>query len=407
VPETWAALSVATVPTNAGDEDEAAAGGRPEVVVTDHLVGGVTGAVAPGAEAGGVSAAVAGAVVAGVGACAWRPPIRGVLEHAVSSPHARRAVVLWMARWRPGRGTVAHHSPVRPRPVMAVVAVAALVVVASCGSGAQRAGAERAAAKPRAHPTTSTIPTTVTTTVSTTAAPTVPPATVTTRVAPSVPPPTATTAPRPAAPPPPAPLLVTRLVGVGSATQVIAVSASGYGQTVATLTAYQQDAAGWHQVFGPWQADVGYAGFAPPGQKREGDGRTPSGSFGFGFFFGVLANPGVQFPYRPVTGPDIVWDDDPASPLYNQWVDTTMSGAGVSPEPMDQTPAYDYGAVIDYNTAPTVPGDGSAIFLHVSGGGPTAGCVSLPTAELLSVLRWLSPAAQPRIIMGTAATISP
>jgi L,D-peptidoglycan transpeptidase YkuD (ErfK/YbiS/YcfS/YnhG family) len=216
-----------------------------------------------------------------------------------------------------------------------------------------------------------------------------------------------TTPPHPTTPPAPAPLLVTRLVGVGSATQVIAVSASGYGQTVGTLTAFQHDATGWHQVFGPWQADVGYAGFAPPGQKHEGDGRTPSGSFGFDFFFGVLANPGVQFPFRPVTGPTIVWDDDPSSPLYNQWVDTTQSNAGAAPEPMDVTPAYDYGAVIAYNMSPTVPGAGSAIFLHVSDGGATTGCVSLPTSELLAVLRWLSPADQPRIIMGTSATIAP
>jgi L,D-peptidoglycan transpeptidase YkuD (ErfK/YbiS/YcfS/YnhG family) len=202
-------------------------------------------------------------------------------------------------------------------------------------------------------------------------------------------------------------LLVTRLVGVGSATQVIAVSASGYGQTTATLTAYQQDATGWHQVFGPWLVHVGYAGFAPPGQKREGDGRTPSGSFGFQFMFGVLADPGVQFPFRPVTGRNIVWADDPSSPLYNQWVDTTMANAGAAPEPMDDAPAYDYGAVIAYNTSPTIPGEGSAIFLHVSDGGPTVGCVSLPTSELLAVLRWLSPGAQPRIIMGTAATIAP
>ncbi len=176
---------------------------------------------------------------------------------------------------------------------------------------------------------------------------------------------------------------------------------------MATLTAYQDDATGWHQVFGPWQADIGYRGFAPPGQKQEGDGRTPSGSYGFDFFFGVLGNPGVQFPFRPVTGPNIVWDDDPSSPLYNQWVDTSVSNAGVAPEPMDQTPAYDYGAVIAYNMSPTVPGAGSAIFLHVSTGGGTEGCVSLPTNELLSILRWLSPGAQPRIIMGTAATISP
>ncbi len=195
-------------------------------------------------------------------------------------------------------------------------------------------------------------------------------------------------------------------MGVGSATQVIAVSAAAYGRTVAMLTAYQYDATGWHEVFGPWQADVGYAGFAPPGQKREGDGRTPSGSFGLDFFFGVLGNPGVQFPFRPITGRNIVWDDDPSSPLYNQWVDTDTANAGAAPEPMDVS-AYDYGAVVAYNMAPVVPGAGSAIFLHVSDGGPTVGCVSLPTSELLAVLRWLNPADQPRIIMGTAATIAP
>ena len=58
---------------------------------------------------------------------------------------------------------------------------------------------------------------------------------------------------------------------------------------------------------------------------------------------------------------------------------------------MYQTPVYDYGAVIAYNTART-PGLGSAIFLHVSTGAPTAGCVSLPVERLLEVLRWLDPA---------------
>ena len=70
-------------------------------------------------------------------------------------------------------------------------------------------------------------------------------------------------------------------------------------------------------------------------------------------------------------------------------------------------PAYDYGAVIAYNMSPIVPGAGSAIFLHVSTGGPDGGLRVAPTSELLAVLRWLSPAAQPRIIMGTAATIAP
>jgi L,D-peptidoglycan transpeptidase YkuD (ErfK/YbiS/YcfS/YnhG family) len=40
---------------------------------------------------------------------------------------------------------------------------------------------------------------------------------------------------------------------------------------------------------------------------------------------------------------------------------------------------------------------GSAIFLHVGTGTATAGCVSLPSAELLRVLRWLKPANSPKI----------
>ena len=64
---------------------------------------------------------------------------------------------------------------------------------------------------------------------------------------------------------------------------------------------------------------MGRAGFAPPGEKREGDGRTPSGTYGFEFLFGVEPDPGVALPYRRVTGPSIVWDDDPSSPSYNLW----------------------------------------------------------------------------------------
>ncbi len=207
-------------------------------------------------------------------------------------------------------------------------------------------------------------------------------------------------------PPTTLPPLPERITGVGTANQVVVVSTPHYGDTVATLVAFPRSGSGWTQVFGPWQADIGYNGFAPPGQKREGDGRTPSGSYSFGFFFGVDANPGVQFSYRPVTGTNIVWDDDPSSPLYNQWVDDDSQNPGANPEPMDDVPAYDYGAVIDYNTDPVVPGVGSAIFLHVAFGAPTVGCVALPTSELLDVLRWLAPGQQPRIIMGTEAAMA-
>ncbi|MDQ4090813.1 MAG: L,D-transpeptidase family protein [Actinomycetota bacterium] len=221
------------------------------------------------------------------------------------------------------------------------------------------------------------------------------PATTTAATAPTTATPASTTtaAPAPADP---------ALTKAGAAGQAIVVTADRYGTTTATLAAYERDGAGgWKRVFGPWSARVGTRGLAPPDEKREGDGRTPSGVYGFDFFFGVAPDPGVRFPYRRVTGKSIVWDDDPASPLYNTWVDLDRQQAGAGPEPMYVSPAYDHGAVIAYNTART-PGLGSAIFLHVSNGGPTAGCVSLPAGQLVEVLRWLDPARTPRIVLGVA-----
>lgn len=273
----------------------------------------------------------------------------------------------------------------------------ALVGLAACGGGESPRAAVRNARTARRTVTTVTPSTTTTATIDT-----APPATTAPVATTTAPPTTAPPAPEP--PPPVETSLADRLVGVGDAGQVIAVVAGGYGQTSATFTAYERGDTGWRQVFGPWDARVGYNGFAPPGAKHEGDGRTPSGAYGFDFFFGVQADPGVRFPYRVVTSTAIVWDDDPTSALYNEWVDTTTQDAGADPEPMYNTPAYSYGAVIAYNDG-KVPGLGSAIFLHVSTGGATAGCVSLPSGSLLEVLRWLDPARQPRIIMGTQGDV--
>ena len=172
--------------------------------------------------------------------------------------------------------------------------------------------------------------------------------------------------------------------------------ATAYDRTSATLTAYERGGDGWRVAHGPWAAYVGRSGIAPVGEKREGDGRTPSGTYAFEFMFGVDPDPGVRLPFRRVTGPNIVWDDDPASPQYNQWVDTNRADAGANPEPMYVRPQYNLGAVIAYNHART-PGLGSAIFLHVSAGRPTAGCVALPSAHLRQLLLWLDPARSPAI----------
>jgi L,D-peptidoglycan transpeptidase YkuD (ErfK/YbiS/YcfS/YnhG family) len=133
--------------------------------------------------------------------------------------------------------------------------------------------------------------------------------------------------------------------------------------------------------------------------------RTPTGSYAFSYMYGVRANPGVHYTWRAVRGSYDVWDDDSSSSRYNLWTDKRSDDPGHNPEPMDNTPAYNYGAVIAYNTSRT-PHMGSAIFLHVSTGGGTAGCVSLPTGELLDVLRWMDPGKGTRIIMGTESAVT-
>ncbi|WP_369137788.1 L,D-transpeptidase family protein [Modestobacter versicolor] len=55
--------------------------------------------------------------------------------------------------------------------------------------------------------------------------------------------------------------------------------------------------------------------------------------------------------------------------------------------------------VIDHNRGGT-PGAGSAFFLHVTDGAPTAGCVAVDRAAMQQLLRWLDPAATPVISIG-------
>jgi L,D-peptidoglycan transpeptidase YkuD (ErfK/YbiS/YcfS/YnhG family) len=181
----------------------------------------------------------------------------------------------------------------------------------------------------------------------------------------------------------------------GDVRELLTVTATSRSTTYATFYAYRLSHGHKLRVFGPWTARVGYNGIARPGKKREGDGRTPSGTYGFSFFFGVQPDRGFSFPFRHAYSSDL-WDDDPASPRYNEWVNAGKHNPGARPESMHQVPAYDYAAVIAYNIR-RVPGLGSAIFLHVGTGTATAGCVSLPRAELLKVLRWMRPRDHPVI----------
>jgi len=82
----------------------------------------------------------------------------------------------------------------------------------------------------------------------------------------------------------------------GTSTQIIVVSAGGYRTSYATLETFYKDRYGhWQRAFAPMAARIGYNGFAPPGAKREGDGRQ---SF-FCRSVASLLQPGPRRPREP------------------------------------------------------------------------------------------------------------
>ncbi len=104
------------------------------------------------------------------------------------------------------------------------------------------------------------------------------------------------------------------------------------------------------------------------------------------------------------------WDEDPSSPGYNTFQHVACGAqppfAGASEALWRSTQAYAHLVFVEYNSAPAVPGRGSAIFIHVEIGHPTNGCISLAPARMLRLVRWLRPSASPLIVIGTASGIA-
>ena len=154
-------------------------------------------------------------------------------------------------------------------------------------------------------------------------------------------------------------------------------------------------------VSGPMDAVIGENGFARPGEKREGDGRTPSGIFSLKRTFGYDKTVNTKMPFRQAAEEDL-WVDDPNAPDYNQWVKQGETGAGSYEKMKREDDQYKYGIVIEYNTEPVIKGYGSAIFFHVweEKSHSTAGCVAVSEENMIKILEWLDPNAFPLIIMG-------
>jgi len=189
----------------------------------------------------------------------------------------------------------------------------------------------------------------------------------------------------------------------GTAQQVITVVSAAYTNTTAMLRMWTKTSTGWVQRGSAIRAHIGAQGMTS--SPSETKSATPIGSFTLTLAFGHYSNPGTTLPYIHTTWTD--WWVSQAGPLYNTH-QRCVSCAFIRGSPNEhlyyEMPYYGYAVVIDYNTrnSPTgvVQGKGSAFFLHVTDGTATAGCVAIPQADLVPLLKWLSPAKHPRILMG-------
>jgi L,D-peptidoglycan transpeptidase YkuD (ErfK/YbiS/YcfS/YnhG family) len=122
------------------------------------------------------------------------------------------------------------------------------------------------------------------------------------------------------------------------------------------------------------------------GDKREGDGATPTGLHRI-----------VQVLYRPdrmiapnswaePIGPSDLWSDESGAVDYNRLVRVPYGGSHERLRRAD--PLYDIVLVTDWNWPDATAGKGSAIFLHQwrRPGFPTEGCIAVARVHI----RWIA-----------------
>jgi L,D-peptidoglycan transpeptidase YkuD (ErfK/YbiS/YcfS/YnhG family) len=212
---------------------------------------------------------------------------------------------------------------------------------------------------------------------------------------------------------------------LGDAQQVVIVTAKDSRTTYGTLTAWEREGNGsWRRVIATTTARLGFSGTIPARDRRQGTGKTPTGTFGFVSGFGRRPDPGTKLPYRHIDRDD-AWTYNPRVPRTYNMMQTAPrswnSYGGYVERLWSYGIQYDYVAVMDYNLPkgpvrtgadgirrtkePADTSRGGGIFLHASNGKVTAGCIAIDRDRMRAVMRWLDPAKSPVIVVGLESTL--
>ena len=198
--------------------------------------------------------------------------------------------------------------------------------------------------------------------------------------------------------------------------QLIVVRTRAWPTSTGTLERYERDeTVPWHRVAEATPVNVGRNGMGwgrglhPPDQpgpvKHEGDGRAPAGVFALALAFGAaekLPPEAKGFPYLH-TQSTTYCVEDTRSKYYNQIVDANevkMTSWERWSEMQRADGLFRWGVVVRQNGPDTKNGAGSCVFLHIWRGfrQPTAGCTAMAVDQIQETVRWLDPAAEPRLV---------
>lgn len=181
---------------------------------------------------------------------------------------------------------------------------------------------------------------------------------------------------------------VTKLDAAKDAKQLFVVA--GYERSTAWISMHEKDENGkWKMIM----TTPGFIGKEGLGKTKEGDAKTPVGTFHFTKAFGIADDPGCAMEYTKVSE-DTYWSGD-SNYQYNQMVsinDYPDLNKDDSEHILDYQYEYQYCLNISYNEEGTA-GKGSAIFLHCFGNSKprTGGCVAIPEEQMYYVMQHVDP----------------
>ena len=183
---------------------------------------------------------------------------------------------------------------------------------------------------------------------------------------------------------------VAQLEAASQTSQIVLVEHTSGSKAV--LSVHEKLDGQWVELY---RCDA-YLGKNGIGKTKEGDKKTPAGTYNLTTPFGIKSDPGAKLPYTKVTKYHY-WCGTSDSGYYNQLVDereVDRKHTSSDEYLIEYKGVYNYGMFIDYNAAGEA-GKGSCIFLHCTGSKKyTSGCVAIPESAMKKIIQWVGEGAK-------------